>query len=416
MQTAFNTYFFSEIETEISEDYSAKSMSLVITGWKHKFIRALIWANIIYISVKISASLFTGIKNAYALKQLRNQYRNKLVLKKYRNIGTKYFFNYNAPGWPSKSFGRYVEHLLSKNIPQAPVTLHTLVFAITKKCGFKCEHCCEWENLNKHEVLEKEDLVEVIRRFHGLGISQVQLSGGEPLNRYHDILFLLNHMPAGIDSWIYTTGYQLTPAKALELKEHGLTGITISIDHHDAKQHDWFRGKQNSFQRALQACSYAVDAGLAVTFSICAVKSFITEENLWAYAQMAKLNGATFIQILEPKAVGHYAGMNVTLQQHHLNILEAFYEKINYDAAYISFPIVSYHGYYSRRIGCAGSGKDYLYVDTDGDVHNCPFCQRKLFSALSEDLPRKIEQMRSAGCGMYNYKIPNKQALKNLIQ
>lgn len=375
--------------------------AIVIKGPKQKFIQFLIWLNILFVSVKSTRNLLQGFKKTRQLKQLRDQYRNNFVLTKYRKIGKRYYHSYNAPGWPSIAFDRYVFHQVNKMPASRPVSIHTLIFAITKKCGFQCEHCCEWENLNKPEKLEKEDLLRIIQHFSALGISQVQLSGGEPLNRFNDILFLLDNMPAGIDCWIYTTGYQLTPEKAMRLKQHGLTGVTISIDDHDASRHDRFRGKEGSFKRAMDACCYAVNAGLAVTFSLCAVKSFISRENMLAYASLAKEHGASFIQILEPKAVGHYAGAEVTLKKDQLIILEQFFEKMNYDRSYDSYPLVAYHGYYSRRVGCAGSGKDYLYVDTDGDVHNCPFCQRKLFSALDPDLEDHICQMRANGCGVY---------------
>jgi MoaA/NifB/PqqE/SkfB family radical SAM enzyme len=385
-------------------DYSPSdnSASVTVSGFKQKIIQCFIWINIIFLFIAGSGNIFTGLKKANQLRQLRNRYRNNLTLKKYRKVNSKYYSNYNAPGWPSRSFNRYIIHLLNKMSQARPVTLHTVIFAITKKCGFKCEHCCEWENLNQPEILDKEDLLKIVTRFHKLGISQLQISGGEPLNRFSDILFLLDHIPVGIDCWIYTTGYQLTPQKAKTLKQHGLTGITISIDDHDPLKHDRFRGKQGAFLRAINACSFAVEAGLVVTFSICATRQFITEDNLMAYAKLAKKHGASFIQILEPKAVGHYSGKDVSLTKTQTLLLEQFFEKMNYSEEYLSYPLVAYHGYYSRRIGCAGGGKDYLYIDTDGDIHNCPFCQRKLFSALSDSIPEKIGQMRKGGCAVFN--------------
>ena len=136
--------------------------------------------------------------------------------------------------------------------------------------------------------------------------------------------------------------------------------------------------------------------------SLCATKEFISKENLLLYAELARRCGVAFIQILEPKAVGHYAGQDVLLGDHHKKILEQFFEMMNYNTCYSSYPVITYHGYYSRRIGCSGSGKDYLYVDTDGDVHNCPFCQRKLFSALDDPLIDRIADMKTKGCGLYN--------------
>jgi MoaA/NifB/PqqE/SkfB family radical SAM enzyme len=373
-----------------------------VVGRRQKIIKAFMWVNILFIAIKKSQNLFIAIKEIRRLRRLRNEYRNQKPPFKYSKVAGKYYVSYNTPAWPSKAFNRYVVHLLNRFSAPAPVTLNTLVFAITKKCGFQCEHCCEWDNLNKPEVLSKQDLLSVTTRFQQLGVSQVQLSGGEPLNRFKDILFLLDHAHKGTDFWLYTTGYQLTHEKAFLLKQHGLRGITISIDHYEEDKHDQFRGKQGAFRRALAAAQYANEAGLAVCFSLCATKEFVNTRNLTNYADMAKNAGAAFIQILEPKAVGHYANKPVALNVEQQKILELFFEKMNYDQHYAFYPIVTYHGYYSRRVGCSGSGKDYLYVDTDGDIHNCPFCQRKLFSALGDDLVDNISNMKNQGCAVYS--------------
>jgi len=373
-----------------------------ISGWRMKVIRAFIWLNIYFIACKKFISPFTAFKKLKQLKQMRDQYRNQKTLPKVFKTENRYFVNYTTPGWPSKAFNRYVDHLLNRFSTGQSPSLNTLVFAITKKCGFQCEHCCEWLNLNKPEVLSQQDLLSIIHRYHKLGISQVQLSGGEPLNRLNDIFFLLDNSPAGIDFWLYTTGYSLTNEKAIQLKQHGLTGITISLDHHEEEKHDAFRGVKTAWQRGLRAAQYATDAGLAVCFSICATKQFISRENLESYIELAKNNSVAFIQILEPKAVGHYSGQDVTLSKQHIEVLEDFYQTYNYNTAYPHYPTISYHGYNSRRFGCSGSAVDYVYVDTDGDVHSCPFCQRKLFSAFDEDLSAKILQMKSGGCKIYN--------------
>ena len=392
------------LKKEILPVFKLRKMEreIFISGYSQKIIQWLMWMNIIIVAIKHFKNPFTALKKVKDLRRLRDAFRNQQKPVKYSHINNKYFVNYNTPAWPSRAFDRYLSHLLNRFLPSPPTTLNTLIFAITKKCGFQCEHCCEWENLNKPETLSKEDLLIIVRRFQQLGVSQVQLSGGEPLNRLQDILFLLDNALSGTDFWLYTTGYQLTKEKALVLKMHGLRGITISLDHYEAEQHDRFRGKKDSFRRALQATQFASEAGLAVCFSLCAIKEFITKENLMHYADLAKNAGVSFIQILEPKAVGHYAGKDVLLNEGHQEILRQFFETINYDKAFKKYPIVSYHGYYSRRIGCSGSGKDYLYVDTDGDVHNCPFCQRKLFSAMDNSLVGLIERMKMKGCGVYN--------------
>ena len=381
---------------------SNSTKKIFISGILQRIIRKFIWVNIMWVALRIYKNPSVAFKKVKILKQLRNKTRNNQPLPKYTRGGNRFFVNFNTPGWPSSAFNRYVAHQLNRFTDNSATSIHTLVFAITKKCGFQCEHCFEWLNLNKPETLSREDILLLIHRFQQLGVCQVQLSGGEPLNRLPDIYYLLDNAPAGIDYWLYTTGYSLTPEKAQLLKQHGLTGITISLDHCNEEEHNSFRGVKDAYKRALKAVGYATAAGLIVCFSLCATKEFVSEENLLQYAELAKKYKVSFIQILEPKAVGHFAGKDVTLQPHHQKKLEQFTDTFNYNVGYKSYPSVVYHEYNSRRFGCSGSGTDYVYADTDGDIHNCPFCQRKLFSAFDEELPDLLKQMKTKGCAAFS--------------
>ncbi|MGI8635405.1 MAG: radical SAM protein, partial [Segetibacter sp.] len=329
--------------------------------------------------------------------KLKDNYREENKLIKYASVGKRYYFSYNSPGWPSKSFNRYIKHQLSRFDTNTSVTLHTLVFGITKKCGFKCEHCFEWSNLNQPETLSKEDVTKILRNFSDHGVSMVQITGGEPLNRFNEIIEMLP-LFSGIDFWIYTSGYHLTDGKARLLKKTGLTGVTISLDHWIPELHDAFRGKQGSFKWVEKAANNITANKLALCLAICATNNFISEDNLYQYLELAKKLNASFVQILEPKAVGHYAGKDVMLSTSNIEILDVFYKNVNFNSKYLDYPSVVYHGFYSRRLGCSGAGKDYLYVDMDGWVHDCPFCQKKIFNALTGEITKQVEAMRTFGC------------------
>ena len=108
------------------------------------------------------------------------------------------------------------------------------------------------------------------------------------------------------------------------------------------------------------------------------------------YAELAKQWGVSFIQLLEPKSVGHYAGKDVYLSKEKISVLEDFYTTYNYNKAYVNYPTIVYHGFYSRRIGCGAGGKHYVYIDTDGDVHNCPFCREKYFLPCDEPIEENM--------------------------
>lgn len=391
-----NTRQMKEIKS--SEHLLFQPGKTAVFGFVQQAIRLLMWCNIFVVAFRKYGSLQIAFHKLSELKAMRDQYRNNFVLRKFIRNGLRFYASYNIPAWPSNSFNRYVSRQFTRLDDPGAATLHTIIFGITKKCGFQCEHCYEWEELNKPETLSKDELLAIVNRFHQAGVSQIQLTGGEPLNRFNDLLYVLQHSPSGIDYWLYTTGFSLTYEKAKLLQQSGLAGITVSLDHHLAEQHDHFRGVKRAFEKALTAVANARKAGLPVCFSLCATKEFISNENLYSYATLAKDLGVSFIQILEPRAVGHYAGKDVQLNPAHYSLLNTFYETINYNKAYARYPIVAYPGYYGRNIGCSGGGVDYLYVDTDGDVHNCPFCRQKLFSSLHADLDQEILQMRMKGC------------------
>ncbi|MEO6813757.1 MAG: radical SAM protein, partial [Ginsengibacter sp.] len=237
--------------------------------------------------------------------------------------------------------------------------------------------------------------------FQELGITQGQLSGGEPLNRFDDIIFILQNIKKGTEVWLYTSGYHFTEERSALLKQEGLTGITVSLDHWIPELHNTFRGKENAFEWAEKAVANARKQDLVVCLSLCATKEFINTNNLLQYAKLAKQWGVSFIQVLEPRAVGHYAEKDIYLNKTKISELEDFYATFNYNKTYADYPSIVYHGFYSRRIGCGGGGKHYVYIDTDGDVHDCPFCQRKLFSALHDPVEKNIRLMLNKGCGAY---------------
>lgn len=107
-----------------------------ITGIRLKFIKWLMWINILLVASKIFGNPFKAFKQTRQLKKIRDQYRNQREPVKYVYANNKYFVNYNTPGWPSKAFNRYITHVLNRSLLGERTSLHTLVFAITKKMWF----------------------------------------------------------------------------------------------------------------------------------------------------------------------------------------------------------------------------------------------------------------------------------------
>jgi MoaA/NifB/PqqE/SkfB family radical SAM enzyme len=96
----------------------------------------------------------------------------------------------------------------------------------------------------------------------------------------------------------------------------------------------------------------------------------------------AKDQGVQFVQVLEPRQIGHYASKEVLLDEEHIALLEKTFTQVNHLPLYRGHPTMLYHGYHQRRVGCF-SGSRSVYIDSAGDVHACPFCHTKSYNILS---------------------------------
>lgn len=137
------------------------------------------------------------------------------------------------------------------------------------------------------------------------------------------------------------------------------------------------------------------------SLSLCAFRSFVTEENLLKYAELAKEWGAGFIRLLEPREAGRYKGKDIRLEKNQIDILENFFQETNSTVKFRIYPLVTYPGYHQRRIGCLGAGHRYLYIDSSGEIHVCPFCQRSAGNAVNDQLPEAIALLKNSGCQEY---------------
>jgi MoaA/NifB/PqqE/SkfB family radical SAM enzyme len=362
----------------------------------------MIRSEIVFLALTRYKDPIKAFKALHLLIQKRIAFNGTTRLKFFFANG-RHFFDPNIPGWPSISFNKFIINELNNSLPfkKDHSRLTTMIFSITNKCPLRCKHCFEWERLDSKEFLSMSDIRTILDKFQEYGISHVQIGGGEPMARYNDLINLLENAESGTDFWLLTSGYDLTPEKAQQLKRSGLTGVRISLDHWNKELHNAFRGSERSFDWALDAARNSVKAGLAVGFSACVTKEFLTEEYLEEYLNFARDMDAAFIFLLEPRETGNFKNKEVILPDDKIKLLESFYLKVGSSKKFEKYPLVIYPGYYQRRLGCFGAGIRYLYIDSEGSVNACPFCQGKLGNAVTDDLNDVIKKVREKGCHMF---------------
>lgn len=381
--------------------------SVIILKRERSKITSGIKSKLVFIKIKIRLLLFLIFKfknpkfvfeNWKNIQKTIQQFTIKDRFYKIIKHEGKYFFNCNIPGWPQTNF---YEKLLAISNPQTTNDLASLgivQIGFTKKCPLNCEHCYEGKILNQPETISLTDHIAIVKKLQENQVSVIQFGGGEPLNRFDDLIAVLKSANDSSDFWIYSSGYGLTEERAKELKSAGLTGVSISLDHFEPDAHNTFRRNPKSFDWALTAIKNAQKANLLTAMSICVTNEFCSEENLFQYVYFAAQQKVAFVQMLEPRATGNYEGKDVLLTTDHQEILEVFYEKINSKKEFKNLPILQYTGYQQRKKGCAGAGNRYIYIDTDGYVQSCPFCRNKKSYFLTGDLKRDLSELKMEGC------------------
>lgn len=396
--------FLDEEKEKIILNQEITKRQSLVSGWRKNFAVLSFRLTIIGIAIKNYNNPWNWIYVPLTLIKLRRKNLGQHYLNKLAHVDNRYYWGLYTPGWNGISFKRFIVAEMNYIIPVKQKTNRFInaYVAITKKCSLQCEHCYEWENLNKKENLSAEQLKSIIAKIQERGVSQIHFSGGEPLLKVDLLVDILNSAKKETDFWVLTSGFKLTPENAKKLKMAGLNGVIISLDHFDPEKHNQFRGFEDAFYWVEKAVQNAIDSQLVVALSICTTKEFTTFDNLMTYANLAKKMGVSFIQILEPKAVGHYSGKDVSLSSNQISLLENFYFEMNYNPKCKEYPLISYHGYYQRRQGCYAAGNRSFYVDTDGDINACPFCQSKTGNVLDGNFDNSILKLEKSGCHQFN--------------
>lgn len=148
----------------------------------------------------------------------------------------------------------------------APV-LNGFYVYLTAGCNLACQHC--WlapkyqTNGNTGGHLEVDLLRQALDEAIPLGLTNVKLTGGEPLLHpdFIEIVDLVSERELGL--FIETNGTLLTPDLAHYLKHNStMYFMSVSLDGANAQTHDKFRGVKGSFDKTCNAVRMLVDEGV----------------------------------------------------------------------------------------------------------------------------------------------------------
>jgi GTP 3',8-cyclase len=164
--------------------------------------------------------------------------------------------------------------------------------SVTDRCNFRCQYCMPADGLpwlDREEILTFEEIERVVRLLAEMGVTDLRLTGGEPLVRrqFPRLVALLAAVP-GIEDLSLTTNAYLLERDAEALVEAGITRVNVSID---SLQRDRFfqmtrRDSLPQVLRGLEAIARHPEVR-PIKVNAVAMRGF-TEEEALGFAEFAR--------------------------------------------------------------------------------------------------------------------------------
>jgi MoaA/NifB/PqqE/SkfB family radical SAM enzyme len=272
---------------------------------------------------------------------------------------------------------------------QDPFAISLIDFALGFKCNFECTHCCAdaFSNSRKSNdsyQMSIEQVKHMADQADEVGAFIINLIGGEPLvwNGLEKVIEAID--PSRFHISMTTNGWFLTPEIAQNLAKWGVDKIGISIDSGFAEEHDEFRKKKGSFERAIEGIRNAKAAGIRVIVSTVVTHQNIYQPGFQKLVEITEKLGVS-LDLQCATVAGSWQGNTESL----LN------EK---DAAYLD-DLRQKHPLLRRDLWSAPGSKGgcpavkrSVYIIPDGNVLPCLFIHISLGNIFNEPLREIIER------------------------
>jgi MoaA/NifB/PqqE/SkfB family radical SAM enzyme len=275
------------------------------------------------------------------------------------------FIHSHLPPLNSPAFGRFVKgHLLNK----ASGPSHAQI-GLTNACPQRCRYC--YSRDHKGRIMDTDTIKAVIRSLKAMGVFWLGFTGGEPLLN-KDIVSITGEAADSCAIKLFTTGFGLTPAVAADLRNAGLSSVSVSLDHWREDVHDRARGFAGAFRTALAAIKIFQDAGgLNVGVSAVLSREMIRRrevEEFLAFLEGLGLDEA-WLSETKPSVESVWNSDGVIREDERKSLLE-IQDRWNRGGGLT----VNYLGHFEsgEHFGCT-AGHKMVYVDAFGDIRPCVF-------------------------------------------
>jgi MoaA/NifB/PqqE/SkfB family radical SAM enzyme len=290
-------------------------------------------------------------------------------------VGSRVFVDPFVPYFPSP----YCEKLFDNNTsPAYPPKPNFAQLAVTNRCPCRCVHC-HVKNTQDTD-LSRETVLEVIPQLAEADFPLVFFVGGEPLSRFVDLLDFVDLARQFMDTRMFTSGVGASPERLRRLREVGLEGICVSLDHDQETIHNAKRNHPSAYASACNTIREAAGLGFYVSVVCCTTRSMVRSGETFAVVDLAESLGAHSVQLNEIRPVGRALesqGYDFFLTQEEKTILIDYYARMNRSRRRIAI-CMPWYNEEPYRFGCTATSGQQAYIDGKGNVLPCPLLKAGL--------------------------------------
>lgn len=236
-----------------------------------------------------------------------------------------------------------------------------IAWELTRTCNLDCIHCRAAASMGPYEgELTTEEIFRILEEITEVSRPVIILTGGEPLLRKDLLDIAKKAVSLGLKPVLATNGTLLTVELARELKEAGISRVSISLDGATSLAHDNFRKMPGAFEGALRGIRILKEVGLP--FQINTTITAVNADELPKVHELAKELGAVahHIFLLVPVGRGKELSEESLSPERYEALLHWFYEQREKSGLHLKATCAP-HYYRIMRERARAEGKEVTY-------------------------------------------------------
>jgi MoaA/NifB/PqqE/SkfB family radical SAM enzyme len=313
------------------------------------------------------ASVYDMDRGRLRVGEARRMLREWLAGERLTRHRGRWVLNSFLPPFPSRAYARMFDNTRSGR-HLSPVSAF---LAITAKCPMRCPHC-SLSGRREAPELTGDEWSRTIEQLHGLGVSIIGFTGGEPCLRTDLVAMIEQVTRGGAEAILFTSGYGFTEELARGLRQAGLWSVCVSLDSDTAADHDAARGN-GAFGVAVAALQLAVAQGFYTMIGTLATPESVDTGRIGRIHSLASRLGVHEMRIVEPMPCGRMTGCapSELLSSEQIAWLRRFHADTNRSGR--GAKVCAFNQIESPEVFGCGAGTQHLFIDPFGHVCPCDF-------------------------------------------